>query len=49
MLDGMRLRETTLQLVRDPVVVNRLDELGAKVKPPTGPSRRELLDAISGA
>ena len=49
MLDGMRLRETTLQLVRDPAIPKRLDELGAKVKPQGGPSRRELLEAISRA
>jgi 2-polyprenyl-6-methoxyphenol hydroxylase-like FAD-dependent oxidoreductase len=46
---GMHLRETPLELIEDPVVLARLDELGAKVAPPTGLTRRELLDLIAAA
>lgn len=49
MFDGMHLRETPLELIRDPAIVARLDELGAKVPPPDGPTRRELLAAIAAA
>jgi 2-polyprenyl-6-methoxyphenol hydroxylase-like FAD-dependent oxidoreductase len=49
MFDGLHLRETPLELVRDEAIVAKLDAMGAKVPPPTGPSRRELLDAISRA
>jgi 2-polyprenyl-6-methoxyphenol hydroxylase-like FAD-dependent oxidoreductase len=49
MFDGMHLRETPHELVRDPAVGARLDELGAKVPPPTGPTRSEVLAAISQA
>jgi 2-polyprenyl-6-methoxyphenol hydroxylase-like FAD-dependent oxidoreductase len=49
MFDGFHLRETPLELVRDPELVAKLDAMGAKVPPPTGPSRSELLDAISRA
>ena len=49
MLGGMHLRETPLELVRDPAIVARLDELGATAPVAEGPSRQELLGAIAGA
>ncbi len=49
MLDGLHLRETPRQLIADPTILQRLDELGAKVPLPTGPTRREVLDAIAAA
>ena len=49
MLDGLHLRETPRQLIVDPTILQRLDELGAKVPLPTGPTRREVLDAIAAA
>ena len=48
MLGGLHLEETPLDLVRDPAIVARLDELDAKVPPPTGPTRQEVL-AAAGA
>lgn len=49
MLGGLHLRETPLELVRDPAIVARLDELGAEVPTPSGPSRREVLEAAGVA
>jgi 2-polyprenyl-6-methoxyphenol hydroxylase-like FAD-dependent oxidoreductase len=49
MLGGLHLRETPRQLVADPSLIARLDELGAKVSPQAGPSRRELLATIAAA
>ena len=49
MLDGLHLRETPLELVRDQALVAHLDELGAKVPAPAEPKLRELLDAINQA
>jgi 2-polyprenyl-6-methoxyphenol hydroxylase-like FAD-dependent oxidoreductase len=46
MFEGLHLRETPLALIRDPEIVGQLDAMGAKVPPPTGPTRGELLDAI---
>ena len=45
MLGGLHLRETPLDIVRDPAVLARLDELGAKVPPAEGPTRAEVLAA----
>lgn len=49
MLDGLHLRETPRALVADPAILQKLDDLGAKVPLPTGPTRREVLDAIAAA
>jgi 2-polyprenyl-6-methoxyphenol hydroxylase-like FAD-dependent oxidoreductase len=45
MLDGLHLRETPLDLVRDPAIAARVDELVAEVPAPTGASRSEVLAA----
>ena len=45
MLDGLHLRETPLDLVRDPAIAARVDELVAEVPPDTGASRAEVLAA----
>jgi 2-polyprenyl-6-methoxyphenol hydroxylase-like FAD-dependent oxidoreductase len=45
MLDGFHLRETPLELVRDPAMAARIDELVADVPAPTGAPRAEVLAA----
>lgn len=50
MFGGLHLRETPLEIVRDPAIAARLDELGAKLpSPPTGPTRAEVLAAAGVA
>lgn len=49
MFEGLHLRETPRALIADPEILQKLDDLGAKVPLPTGPTRREVLDAIAAA
>lgn len=49
MFDSLHLRETPRELIADPAILQKLDDLGAKVPLPTGPTRREVLDAIAVA
>ena len=45
MFEGLHLRETPLDLVRDPAIAARVDELVPELPPDTGPSRAEVLAA----
>ena len=45
MLEGLHLRETPLDLVRDPAIAARVDELVPELPPDTGASRAEVLAA----
>lgn len=46
LLGWLHLAERPEQTLADPVVRDRLDSLGAKVQPDSGPSRAELLEAV---
>lgn len=47
MLRSIRLVERPEETIADPAVLARMDEIGAKVVPGEGPTRRELLAAIA--
>lgn len=49
MLDGLHLRETPLDLIRDPAIAARIDELVTDVPPCTGASRAEVVAAAGAA
>lgn len=46
LLAWLHLAERPEQTLADPAVRDRLDSLGAKVKPDSGPSRTDLLEAV---